>query len=88
MEITQAQIPENIQLFENLLWANSPKDWVLKSTYHKKTLFVSISTKTSQKIRRSFSLSMIRQSRDLWNFAAISIKCINEMIQMTQESDR
>ena len=84
MEITQAApIPEIVQLFTSLLWANSPKDWVLKSTYHKKTLFVSMSIPTSteekyQKVRRSFSLNMIHsRSEDLWSLAA---DCINEMI--------
>jgi hypothetical protein len=78
MEITQAApIPEIVQLFTNLLWANSPKNWELKSTYHKKTLFVSMLIQT-RKIRRSFSLNMINsRSKDLWDFAA---ECINKMI--------
>lgn len=79
MEITQSPIPEIVQLFTNLLWCNSPKDWILKSTYSKQTLFVSMLIQTKKmRIRRSFNIAIINnRSEDLWNFAA---ECINEMI--------
>ena len=74
--------PKLVQLFECLLWANSPKDWILKSTYFHNTLFVSILIEASnkkqyQKIRRSFSLDIINnRAKDLWGLAA---DCIDEM---------
>jgi len=82
--MTMAKIskPELMQLFENMLWANSPKDWILQSTYFHETLFVSMIIKTSdnnknQKIRRNFNLKTISdRSEDLWGLAS---DCIDEM---------
>ena len=82
MEIAKSSKPTLAQLFENLLWANSPKHWVLKSTYFRGTLFVSILVETSieeeyQKIRRSFGLDVITgRASDLWGLAA---DCVDEM---------
>lgn len=75
MKVAKSSKPELIQLFENLLWANSCKDWILKSVYFQETLFVSMLIETSQrgqyqKIRRSFSLTVIRNRvSDLWGLA-------------------
>ena len=75
MEMAKAPKPELIQLFENLLWAHSPKDWILKNIYYQGTLFISILIETSteeprQTIRRSFDLDIISsRSKDLIGFA-------------------
>lgn len=82
MKMTETSKPELVQLFENLLWANSPKDWIIKSTYIQGTLFVSILIETSQegqyqKIRRSFGVDIIRsRSKDLYGLAT---DCMDEM---------
>ncbi len=71
--------PKLAQLFENILWINSPKEWVFKSLYFKGTLFISILTdkNKSKKIRRSFSLVAIRdREEDLWGLA---LDCMDEM---------
>ncbi len=74
--------PELVKLFDDLLWANSPKDWVIHSLYLRQTLFLSIlreipETGANQKIRRSFKLSVINsRSEDLWGLAR---DCIDEM---------
>lgn len=74
--------PEFMQLFENLLWANSPKDWILKSTYFKETLFVSMIIETNddepcQKIRRSFLTKDIHDRKEyLYGLAS---DCVDEM---------
>lgn len=76
MEMAKASKPALVQQFEHMLWANSPKDWILKSTYFHETLFVSMLIKTSlegeyQTIRRSFGLDILHsRSTDLWGFAA------------------
>ena len=72
MEMAKTFKPELVQLFENLLWANSPKTWIVKSTYFQGTLFVSMLIETSseeqsQKIRRNFGLDIISsRAEDLW----------------------
>ena len=69
--MTKSSKPELVQQFENLLWANSPKDWVVKTVYFQGTLFVSMSVEAyqfehCQKIHRSFSLDIINdRSQDL-----------------------
>lgn len=82
MKMTRPPKPKLVQLFENWLWGHSPENWILKTTYLRKTLFVSMLIKTSreeqsQKIRRSFSISIINsRSEDLCGLAA---DCIDEM---------
>lgn len=82
MKMAKISKPELVQLFINLLWANSPKDWILKSTYFQKTLFISILIETPrkwqyQKIHRSFNIDVIQnRSKDLWGLA---IDCVDEM---------
>lgn len=82
MEMTKKSKPEFIQLFENLIWAHSPKDWILNSTYFQETLFISMSIDISEtgqykKIHRSFKADMIRNRiEDLWG---LSQDCVDEM---------
>lgn len=82
MKMAKASKPAVVQQFENMLWVNSPKDWVLKSTYSQETLFISMLIETStknkyQKIRRSFDLDVISsRTSDLWGLAT---DCIDEM---------
>ena len=82
MEITKSSKPELIQLFENLLWAHAPDDWILKGLYYQGTLFVSMLVEVSfheprQTIRRSFDRDMIQsRSADLWGLA---MDCVDEM---------
>ena len=77
------KIPELVQLFSNLLWANSPQSWIIKTTYFRKTLFVSAFTQnrhdeTNIKVRRSFTLVAIKDREDdLWGLAR---DCADEMI--------
>lgn len=76
MQMTKPQTPELIQLFTNLLWANTPKNWIFKSVYYNNTLFVSVSIKTI-KIRRSFNSNIINDRvNDLWGMCR---DCIDEM---------
>lgn len=82
MKVAKTSKPKLMQSFENMLWVNSPKDWILKSTYYQGTLFVSMlieiyPTGQYQKIRRSFCLDTISsRSEDLWGLAA---DCVDEM---------
>lgn len=82
MKVARLSTPKLVQLFVNLLWANSPKYWILKSTYYQGTLFVSMLVEISktgkyQKIRRSFGLNIINsRSNDIWGLAA---DCVDEM---------
>ncbi len=81
--------PKLIQCFENLLWAHSPQNWILKSTYFHDTLFVSmIITKSnkekieydfhsSRTIRRNFTFDTIK-SRKL-NLSDLAFDCIRDM---------
>lgn len=82
MKVAKAAKPKLVQLFENLLWANSPKDWIFKSVYFHGTLFVSMLIKTSKceqyrKIRRSFKLENInRREKDIRGMAT---DCLDEI---------
>jgi hypothetical protein len=82
MKMTKSFKPELIQLFENLLWAHSPKNWILKSTYFQDTLFISMIVMTydeeiHQKIYRNFGLDIIKnRAFDIWGFAT---DCVDEM---------
>lgn len=76
MKMTQSSRPKLIQQFENFLWAHSPKDWILKSIYFQKTLFISMLVETSQpeqhqKIHRSFNIDIISsRSEDICGLAS------------------
>ncbi len=76
--MSKTSMPKIMQRFVNLLWANSPTDWVLKSTYFQSTLFIVISIPDQyRKIRRSFKLCAIdSRSEDLWGMAE---DCLQEM---------
>lgn len=82
IQVDSKKVPELVQLFTHLLWANSPKDWILKSTYFQGTLFISMLISTPeedqyQKIRRSFGIETINlRSEDIWGLAA---DCIDQM---------
>ena len=78
VHVTSNKMPALIQLFTNLLWADSPMEWGIKSTYYRKTLFIAVSIKESnQKVCRSFLLSDInKRSKDLWGMAS---DCISEI---------
>jgi len=82
MEMAKTSKPQLVQRFENMLWVNSPKHWVLKSTYFQGTLFVSMLVETSiegeyQKVRRSFGFDVISgRASDIWGLAA---DCVDEM---------
>ena len=79
IRVSEKVKPKLAQLFENILWINSPKEWVFNSLYFKGTLFIAILTdkNKSKKIRRSFSLVAIRnREEDLWGLA---LDCIDEM---------
>lgn len=72
--------PKIIKRFINLLWANSPEDWIFKTTYFQGILFVSILIKIQNKdkrIRRSFKMDIINnRSDDLWGLAS---DCIDQI---------
>jgi len=84
MKMSKISKPKLVKRFENLLWANTPRDWVLKSIYFQETLFVSISIISQtedgehfRKIRRSFKQKKIqKRSSDLWGMAS---DCVEEM---------
>lgn len=82
MEMAKATKPELVKLFENMLWVNTPEDWVLKSTYFKRILFISVLIPTSlegqcQKIRRNFKFDVLQsRSADIWGLAS---DCVDEM---------
>lgn len=82
MKMAKTSKPTLIRQFEHMLWVNSPKDWVFKSTYFQGTLFVSMLIETSiegeyQKIRRSFGLDVVSsRAADIWGLAT---DCIDEM---------
>lgn len=74
--------PAIIKMFENLLWANSPNEWILKSTFFQNTLFVSMLIPNSdeakyQKIRRSYDLTTIQDR--LFDIYGLATDCIDEM---------
>ncbi len=82
MKMAKTSKSKLIRQFEDLLWANTLKNWMLKSIYIQGTLFVSIFIETSneeqsQTIRRSFDMGIIRnRSKDLWGLA---VDCVDEM---------
>ena len=82
MKMTNGSKPTLAQLFENMLWVNTPKDWAVTSVYTKRTLFVSMLIGTPYKercetIRRSFPINLINdRSSDLWGLAE---DCVDEM---------
>lgn len=82
MQMSEVLKPELIQRFENLLWANTPDNWVLKSTYFQKILFVSMLVRRSSdeqflKVRRNFTTDELnKRSEDLWGMAS---DCVDEM---------
>lgn len=81
MQVSEISSPKLVQLFVNLLWANSPKSWTLKSVYFQGILFVSMFVTPSggeqQKIRRSFTLKTITsRSEDIYGLAR---DCVDEM---------
>lgn len=82
MQMAKTEKPKLIQTFENLLWANSPVDWILKSTYFRNTLFISILLESDDEqphknIRRSFRIDIINnRANDLWGLAR---DCIDEI---------
>jgi len=89
--MTKPSKPNIVKLFENFLWAHSPDIWMLKSTYFRKTLFVSILIIANrrneyQKIRRSYPLNVIEdRSEDLPGLAK---DCIDEMKTETIDHKR
>ncbi len=82
MKVDKASKPKIIQQFENLLWANTPVNWVLKSLYKNNILYISMlietpNDKQHQTIRRSFKLDIVNgRAQYLWHLAA---DCIDEM---------
>ncbi len=82
MKMAKTSKPKLIQRFENLLWANTPEDWMVKCVYIQGTLFVSILIETPDKkqpkqIRRHFDVDIIRnRSDDLWGMAN---DCVDEI---------
>lgn len=82
MTVSKISRPKSIQLFEKLLWVNTPKNWVVTSTYFHSTLFVVILVETNnddpcQKIRRDFSLDTIKlRIKDIHGLAS---DCVDEM---------
>ena len=82
IHVSEAIRPRVIKIFEDLLWANSPRDWIIKSIYFNNTLFLSmflreVGSKQLQKVRRSFPIDIIQSRQtDLWGMAS---DCIDEM---------
>lgn len=82
MQMSKMSKPELAQQFENLLWVNTPNNWVLKSIYFQNVLFVSMLVWLSPnepflKVRRNFTMSELKErSKDLWGMAS---DCIDEM---------
>lgn len=82
MIVDKTAKPEIVQLFENLLWVNSPKNWILKSAYFQEKLFVTMLVLVSsdaqyKKVRRSYSLKTINDRiKDIHGLAK---DCTDEM---------
>ncbi len=82
MQMSEISSPKLVQLFVNLLWVNSPKNWILKSIYFQETLFITMIVTQSedeqqQKIRRSFTQQTIKsRSEDIYGLAR---DCVDEM---------
>lgn len=59
--------------FEDLLWAHTPSDWIVKGVFINNSLYVIIifPHKNSYKIRRQFPLNILKsREKDLWGLAA------------------
>jgi hypothetical protein len=76
MTVSKTDKPKLMQLFENLLWCNSPCNWILNTAYFHSTLFISFIIEKSsdppfqQKIRRNITLNAIKsRSEDLHGLA-------------------
>lgn len=80
MNVTEKGMPILVRLFANLLWANSPKEWIIKDRYNGKTLFIFIAIPDlDKKIHRTFLLQDINKrskDQDLWGLAN---DCIDEI---------
>lgn len=78
-------IPILIQLFANLLWANSPPEWTIEHKYNGKTLFISIAVPgLEKKIYRTFlSVDINKRSKedDMWGMANDCMEEIKKEIQ-------
>jgi len=82
-DMAKATKPDYVQLFEDLLWANLPRSWMIKTTFFNRVLYVSIFIQNAdsieiQKIRRSFKTSIIKARLD--DIHGMASDCINEMI--------
>ncbi len=83
MGMAKTTMPKIVKLFEGLLWANSPKHWIVNTTYFHDTLFVSVTIKSDDEekpdknVRRSFGLVVLNsRSKDIYGLAS---DCIDEM---------
>lgn len=78
MNVAKKRMPILVRLFANLLWANSPKKWIIKNIYNGKTLFISIAIPDlDKKIYRTFLPKDISErSEDMWGMAS---DCIEEV---------
>lgn len=90
VEMSKSPTPKLARRFENMLWVNSPKHWVLKTTYFQNTLFVSaiieMPDNKNRKIRRSFQMVVLsKMSNDIWGLAS---DCIDEMKREAYDSDK
>ena len=71
-----------ISRFENMLWANSPDNWIIKLIFFQEKLYISILIPTGEenqfhKIRRDMQISVLRsREQDLFGLAS---DCIDEM---------
>jgi len=64
--------------FSSYLWAHSPKNWIVKSTYFRDILYVSITVDESCKpIRRSFSVKQLTLIRI--DISDLALDCISEI---------
>ncbi|KKN98845.1 hypothetical protein LCGC14_0140860 [marine sediment metagenome] len=93
MQVSNSSSLELIQLFTNLLWANTPEGWILKDVYFQNTLFVTMfvpKTTTEQnellslnmelgfqKIRRSFDLEIIQKRKN--DLWGLAADCVEEI---------
>lgn len=90
VKMSKIPTPKLAKQFEDMLWVNSPRSWIIKSVFFQNTLFVSailqISEDQTKKIRRSFQMIVLSQrSKDLWGLAA---DCIDEMKREMNDSDK
>lgn len=73
-KVAKREIPTFVRLFTNLLWANSPIEWIIEHRYNRKTLFVAISIPNlDEKIYRTFLAQDINErfeKGDLWGMAS------------------